>query len=183
MNPTIKTTAEPYQEYSVQEFVDLILNDVDAIRSHYPYISAVILSIVIEILGKCLLETSLSDKSTETDKCFKEAIDKCASLKKYSVLDYKEGTKLKNKLYTFLRCGLAHSLTTGSLKLKDDKNDLNNNVIGCAELFSDVKSAWEQIVNKSAEINAKMDLAQKCFYIDSSTSTSGTTQSHSTITI
>lgn len=122
--------------YTLQEFIDNLLEDTESVVDSKPYLAFMILSVIIELLGLCKNGLKLvNGKHADT---YSAAISSYKSLAKYndSLLD----------LYHGLRCGMLHvGMPQKDLKLCRNHNDLDNKVIGCHDLYDDVQSAWADI--------------------------------------
>lgn len=170
-------------EFSIKDFFDsFILDDTKKIMKDHPYQSFAILSIGIEIIGKCIDHKKL-DVSGHSEQCFYDAINTCASLEKYRIYNttdhvwrhciFRRKVKHTNELYKMIRCGLAHSFRPqGTIFLAPGMNDFAQNIIGCQELLEDVSNAWKEV--KTGAIKVKLNINNKCFYIDGDIS--GSTQ-------
>lgn len=122
--------------YTLREFIDNLLEDTKSVVDSKPYLAFMILSVVIEQLGLCKNGLTLVN-GTHADT-YNMALKSSASLEKYM-------NALPN-MYKELRCGMLHvGMPQEGLKLCRNQNDLDNNVIGCHDLYDDVQSAWEDI--------------------------------------
>lgn len=141
---------------SLQDFIDkFIIGDLKPIVESQPYLAFVLLSATIEFLGKCLSNTNDWQKTGESEFNFCNAIQTYPSFDKYKV-KFGESTTLKNhnmvyknKLYKELRCAMVHALQpTSEIVLRGERNDLENNIVGCRELYEDVIAACEFVKSK-----------------------------------
>ena len=124
---------------NVQQHIQSVIDNMDIIVRERPYHAFPLLAIIIELLGKCLNENQDWQHFEHGGGDFKKALE-CDSLKKYINLDF--------SLYDVLRCGMAHAfMPKERIKLTPDNNDLANNIIGCKELYEDIITAWNSIVN------------------------------------
>lgn len=161
------------QQYTVEQFIDqFVFSDTKTILKSNPYQAFALLSIGLEMLGKCFCKGPWANSpSSETD--LYTAIQNCPELQKYQVLNYikttKKSTKNTNYLYSMLRCGMVHSfMPDKALVLVPDNNDLSNFIIGCDELYNDALSAWQSI--KTGKTAIKKNLSEIVFYVDDSVS-------------
>lgn len=152
---------EKTRDYAVTEFIDEQLRNLESIVPSQPFLAFPLLSIIIELLGKCLSSSSW-DKRDESEKDFCNAINTLNGLKQYRKLNTKKINKkgkvvvkhkqevYTNLLYTYLRCNMVHAfLPSPNIRLTSDNNDLDNKIIGCQELYNDIKSAWEELNQES----------------------------------
>lgn len=125
---------------TLKETIDGVINDLDCIVEHYPYIAFLPLSALVELFGNIISDEDclLRYKGRQ---CFNKALAECDDLKKYSKI---------TDLYGGLRCSIVHRFQS-DVKLGPDKNNLDENVIGCKDFYIDIKSAWEKI--KQAKVN------------------------------
>ena len=130
------------KQYTVESFIDqFVFSDTKTILSSNPYQAFALLSIGLEMLGRCFCRGPWA-KSPGSEIDFYTAIQNCPELQKYQVFNIikatKKSTKNTNVLYSMLRCGMVHSLMPDKvLVLVPDNNDLPNNIIGCDELYND----------------------------------------------
>ena len=105
------------------------------------FLSFIPLSAFICVLGKILNEDEKWE-TTGTDRTnFNKAIREFPSLQRYSALN-----KPKSPLYDRFRCALIHRFQDdNALLLSPGKNDLDNKIIGCQELYEDIERAWEKL--------------------------------------
>lgn len=161
--------------YTLEQFIDqIVFTDTKSIMQQHPYQAFALISIGIEIIGKCFCKGNW-EASGSSEDCFYNAIQKCPELSKYKHFDTvvpikrclfrKRKTKETNKLYHLLRCGMAHSLKPkDTLILVPDKNDFSNNTIGCKELYDDCLQAWNAIKQGKTKIRKKLN--ETIFYVN-----------------
>ena len=161
--------------YTVERFIDqFVFSDTRSIMQNNPYQAFALISIGIEIIGRCFCRGNW-DVSGSSEDCFYVAIHKCPELSKYKHYDIEIATSSKcifrkrkkktNELYSLLRCGMAHSLKPNAkLVLVPDKNDFSTNTIGCNELYDDCLQAWNAIKLGKTTIKKKLD--ELIFYVD-----------------
>lgn len=126
-------------KFTIESFMDkIVFSDTEKIMKDYPYHAFAIIAIGIEIIGKLVCGEKL-DKSGVSGKFFYKAIQTCPSLGKYKKYNT---DKNANLLYKGLRCSMLHSFIPDGFKLVPGKNKLDENVIGCEELYDDVCKAW-----------------------------------------
>lgn len=166
-------------QYTVEQFVDqFVFSDTKSIMKTNPYQAFALISIGIEILGKCFCRGGW-DVSGSSEDCFNYAIKKCPELSKYKYYDveipikticiFRKRKKKTNELYHLLRCGMAHSLKPGAkLVLVSGKNNFSTNSIGCNELFDDCLKAWNAIKQGKTKIKKRLD--EPIFYVDDAVS-------------
>ena len=144
------------KDISLQNFINkFIIDDIKPIVNSQAYLAFVLLSAAIEFLGKCLSKADDWQTSGESEYDFCNAIQTYPSLNKYKV-KFGESTTVKghnnvykNKLYKELRCAMVHALQPSSkIILRGERNDLENNIIGCQELYEDVVAACEFVKSK-----------------------------------
>lgn len=163
-------------QYSVEKFIDqFVFSDTKNIMQQNPYQAFALLSIGIEILGKCFSRGNW-DTFVPSEDCFNNAIQKCPELSKYKHFDttvtskskclsHRRKKKKTNKLYSLLRCGMAHSLKPKTqLVLVPGMNDFSTNTIGCNELYDDCLQAWKSIKLGKTKIKKRLD--EPIFYVD-----------------
>lgn len=118
------------------EKVEKVIDDI-------PYLSFVVLSVILEFIAKCRLSNFETDTRGKTKNNYNDAINKIEALKKYRYL-----SDCKCDLYTSLRCPMVHSCTPkDDIILSPDKNDLENKTIGAKELYGDLRLAWKEILD------------------------------------
>lgn len=110
-----------------------------------PYISFILLSSFIEFLGKCMERRKDFQEDKHSKKDYYNVINSLQSLIAYKKFN-DNSKRNSNYLYTHLRCGMLHALLPkDNLILSSSSNDINNNIIGAEELYSDLKKAWEEL--------------------------------------
>ena len=110
--------------------------------SDEPYMSFVIMSAIVEFIGKCMkCREDFSMKGcSKQDFC--HAINNLEELSKYKVFN----TENSNHLYDHLRCGMVHSMIPQSdVVLSDSSNNLKEKIVGAKDFYSDLQRAWEEI--------------------------------------
>ena len=164
------------KDISLQNFINqFIIDDIKPIVENHAYLAFVLLSAAIEFLGKCLSNADDWQTLGESEYDFCNAIQTCPSLNKYKV-KFGESTTVKghnnvykNKLYKELRCAMVHALQPNSdIVLGRERNDLENNIIGCRELYEDVVKACEHIKSMNISKNTTV-------YVDGDTTGSTST--------
>ena len=136
---------------TAKNFIDSVIADTELIVTERPYHAFALLCSEIEILGKCLNSEPWHTKR-KVKRDFFNAINTLPELNKYKRYNSKtSGGKDNNKLYDTLRCGIIHAgfPKDGSIKLINEYNDLNMDIIGCRELYDDIKKAWNNLKNNS----------------------------------
>lgn len=163
---------EDTEKYTATEFIQkFIVNDLSGIVNSHPYHAFFLLSAAIELFGKCMNPTPDWQATNSSD--FKTALT-LRSLQKYSGIN-----GLPDKMYSSLRCGLLHAcMPKSDIKLVSDKNDLDNSIIGCNELYDDIKIAWNEL--KQSPL-CKKDMSSPIFEVNKSLSSSGMTATNRTI--
>lgn len=132
---------------TAKEHFTEILNGMDDIVNNHPYHAFTLLSIMIEVLGKCLSPGDWQQGGNSKED-FNKALKEYPSLRKYQNV---------SDLYSDLRCGMAHALLLKSgVVLVPDENDLFNCIIGCKDLYLDICQAWEDL--KSGQVTSQKDL-------------------------
>ncbi len=136
---------------NVKELGDSFFNkDFENFIDKQPYMAFVVLSALLEFIGKVYCHITLNQNTNISgDICYR-AINNILSINKYMVFndkkETKDGKKDINTLFTWLRCGMLHSLIPdGTLVLTDKENSLEKKVVGSKELYQDLKNAWEEI--------------------------------------
>ena len=128
------------------------------------------------MLGKCLDTANDWNDPNNSKKQFRDALQKLPSLNNYERYNYNNNND--NTFYSVVRCGLHHSgIPAGtSLMLSSQDSDLDNNVIGCAELCRDVSNAFEELKRGN---NPR--LSEDVLTIDEVAGTTGATRETKTI--
>lgn len=149
---------------TAKEHVTGILNEMGDIVNKHPFHAFALLSIMIEVLGKCLSPKDWQQGgNSQTD--FNQALAKYPSLQKYRGI---------SNLYSILRCGMAHALLLKSgVILVPDKNDILNSTIGGKDLYQDICQAWKDV--KSGIVISQKDLDANVMSVNGNAS--GTTKS------
>ena len=125
-------------EITVQQHYQGILDEMQDIVERHPYHAFALLSILIEVIGKSINNDDDWQHFEPKGKDFNAALTSCLALQKYQNI---------KGLYGILRCGMNHAfLPKEGIKLAPDNNDLVNNIIGCKELYDDIKDAWDSII-------------------------------------
>lgn len=157
-------------KYNATTFIQkFVVEDLEDIVKHHPYHAFFLLSSAIELLGKCL--NSSPDWQNTSNVDFNNALN-LPGLSKYK--------SIQNEMYSSLRCGLLHAcMPKEDLRLVQGKNDIPNKVIGCTELYDDVKIAWSEL-KKNKTI--KKDMTKEIFEVDMSINSSGMTQTVKNVT-
>lgn len=163
-------------EYTLEDFMDkVVLSETRQILQTHPYHAVAIITVGIEIIGKCFCKGNYSNSGPSED-CFYAAIQKCSELAKYQYFNITKTIKKRrclfawkqqkktNELYAGLRCGMLHSLMPNGFKLVPDKHDFANREIGCIELYNDVAGAWQSI--KMKQTTVKKDLTEKVYKVE-----------------
>lgn len=124
--------------------------EMETLVDKQPYISFVFMASIIEFIGKCYCRCKdglpFQVSNTRYDYC--KIIKELDSLKKYSFFNFKDSKGYNNYMYTELRCGMVHALLPKTkIKLSPTENELGDYTIGASELYSDIKNAWEEIMN------------------------------------
>lgn len=130
-------------------------NEVEQFITNNPYMGFVLMSAMIEFLGKCCLQQNTFSDSRHSEEDFLRAITDISPLQKYKKWDFKVKSpkaktqtkeKTTNKLYTELRCGMLHSLLPkGGISLAPKSTDLDKNIVGAVDLYNDLKDAWAEL--------------------------------------
>lgn len=93
---------------------ELLIGEIGNILPKHPYLGFLLICSGIEFLGKCLDSSAGWDDDIKHGFHFKKAITELFPAHYES---------LKEKLYKELRCGMTHSLRSGTFKLTELKND------------------------------------------------------------
>ena len=131
---------------TLEEYGDKLINDdLGKLVESNPYFAFIVLASAIEFIARCnncRESQDIHHAKRISKKVYLKAINTLKSFKKYRQLKEKNG----NKLYTLLRCGLVHTtMPNKGITLSSEKNELQNNVVGCMSLYEDVKNAWAEI--------------------------------------
>ena len=157
----------------------VVLAETKQILQAHPYHAVAIITVGIEIIGKCFCKGDYNNSGPSED-CFYTAIQRCTELVKYKQFNTKKIIKRRwwifsrkkvkqtNELYAGLRCALLHSFIPDGFKLVQDKHNFTNREIGCLELYDDVDRAWQAIKSKKTKV--RKDLKQKVYIVDGATS-------------
>lgn len=154
---------------NIENLIEMIISEAERLqREDKPYIAFILLTLVIEIFGKCLDQVNNWNEAGHSQKQFCNAIDNLQSLQAYKKFDNKNN----NDLYRVIRCGLHHSgfPTNTTVRLSSQHSDLNNNIIGCADFCDDVKNAFTEL----KQIN-NQKLSDSIMTIDDNTHVTGAT--------
>ena len=136
---------------SMQQHIQSLIDDMEDIVNNHPYHAFALLAIVIEVLGKCFNKSDDWYERGNSGNDFCSAINLLYGLEKYR--KYSED-KEYNRLYDVLRNGMLHTfLPKESITLSPNESDLSNNIIGCKELYQDIKNAWKEINEGSIHIS------------------------------
>jgi len=132
---------------SLKEVGDSFFNeDMENFIKRQPYMSFVILSGMIEFLGKCFSRRNDFQESNHSKGDYYDVINNLESLQKYKIFNEGDEKEKRNHMYKELRCGMVHALLPKTkIKLTSTDNELRNYTIGARELYSDIKNAWEEI--------------------------------------
>lgn len=129
---TIKELGDSFFDEKMEKVID-----------DFPYMSFVILSVILEFIAKCRLSDFDADTRGKTKNYFTDAINDIEALRKYRSL-----SDCNCDLYTSLRCPMVHSCTPkDDIILSPDKNDLENKTIGAKELYGDLRLAWKEVLD------------------------------------
>lgn len=129
---------------SIEDLIEMIISEAERLQSEgKPYIAFILLTLVIEIFGKCLDQVNNWNENGHSKEQFCNALNKLHSLQTYKKYD----NNSSNDLYRVIRCGLHHSgfPTNAAFTLSSQHNDLNNNIIGCADFCNDVRNAFTEL--------------------------------------
>lgn len=150
----IKMETMSQQDFTTKDYISRIISDLEIVVEKNPYLAFSALFVLIELLGKCLNSRGWNDGQSNQE--FFDAIQSYPSLQKYQIYNSKKHANY-NDLY-IIRCGFAHRLLLDAgFVLDGDKNDLSKNIIGCKELYSDIKQAWNEILTGSIESKKNLD--------------------------
>lgn len=163
------------------QLIEHLLSEAEELRKKdRAYIAFIILTLVIEMLGKCLDPANDWNDPNNSATQFRNALHELSDLNKYEKYNYHqdENNHDGNYFYSVVRCGLHHSgiLAGTSLMLSSQDNDLNNNIIGCTELCRDVRNALVELKQRN---NPR--LSEEVLTIDEVTGTTGATRETKTI--
>lgn len=127
---------------------NIILNDLNLIVSSNPYLAFFIMAGTLEFIARCKCQLEDFQDGSHTKGRFVEAINNIDALAAYRVLNFKDNDKDNNLLYNSIRCGLLHAgIPDKGIILSAEKNDLEKKVVGCKDLYEDIKKAWAEIKN------------------------------------
>lgn len=139
-----------------------------------PYVSFIVLSALLEFLGKCnKLPRDFVTENESSRDCY-DVINNLEALKEYRVLNYKvthkKGKEIdKNYLYSGLRCGMLHAmLPAEDIILTPEENDTQNKKIGAKILYEDFCKAWSELKEKE-DILQEMEKTTVLKIVESST--------------
>jgi hypothetical protein len=143
-----------------KEFIQQVLiNEVGEIHEKFPYISFATMAIGIEFLGKCLNSEEDWNKPNQSKIDFEYAINNLTPFEKYR--DFLS----EFELWTSLRNGFLHSFVPKNkltLSSKDEMEHLRKHNgklnLKCEDLYSDFKSACEDVLNMTTFLSNKMIL-------------------------
>lgn len=140
---------------SLKEVGDSFFNEhVEKFIIEQPFLSFVILSSMIEFMGKCYKCRKDFHESGHSKEDYYDAINNLQFLQKYIVFNYGDTKDKCNHMYKWLRCGMLHAfLPKEGIKLASGNNDLNNKIVGAKELYTDIKNAWDEIKKDSDILN------------------------------
>ena len=145
---------------SMQDHLQGVIDELKNIVNEHPYHAFALLTIVIEVLGKCLNSNPDWQHFEPKGVDFNKALTDYKSLNKYLAL---------NCLYNTLRCGMAHAfLPKEGIELVPDRNDLSSNTIGCKELYEDIIAAFNEI--KAGNISPTKDMSKSVLQVNDSLS-------------
>lgn len=164
-----------------EQLIEHLLSEAEELRKRDgAYIAFMLLTLVIEMLGKCLDPANDWNDSKNSAKQFRNALHELSDLNKYEKYNYHqdENNHDGNYFYSVVRCGLHHSgiPASMSLMLSSQDNDLDNNVIGCAELCRDVRNAFLELKQRN---NSK--LSEEVLTINEAAGTTGATRETKTV--
>ncbi|MCR4612500.1 MAG: hypothetical protein K5778_00700 [Bacteroidaceae bacterium] len=133
-------------------------DDVKQFITNNPYMGFVLMSAMIEFLGKCSLQQKTFSDSAHSEEDFLRAIKDILPLQKYKKwnikIKLKKGKnktteKTTNKLYSALRCGMLHSLLPKEgILLAPKSTELDKNIVGAVDLYNDLKDAWSELLQR-----------------------------------
>lgn len=125
---------------NIEDLIEMLISEAERLqREGKPYIAFILLTLIIEIFGKCLDQVNNWNESGHSKEQFCKALNNLHNLGKYK--------NIGEKLYSVIRCGLHHSgiLADTTFKLSSNYNDLNNNIVGCADFCNDVRNAFTEL--------------------------------------
>lgn len=160
------------------QLIEHLLSEAEELRKKdRAYIAFIILTLVIEMLGKCLDPANDWNDPNNSATQFRNALHELQGLNKYERYNYNHNHN-GNYFCSVVRCGLHHSgIPAGtSLMLSSQDNDLDNNIIGCTELCRDVRNAFVELKQRN---NPR--LSEEVLTIDEVTGTTGATRETKTI--
>ena len=123
---------------SFSDIIEEDLKQLSNLMEQQPFFAFVILSIIIEVFGRCINPASGIHVSGKSEEDFNYALEHLTSLRKYKDAPF--------NLYTSLRCNLAHALLAGSdIILTTEPSNLGKKKIGVRDFFNDINAAWEEV--------------------------------------
>lgn len=121
-----------------------IVNAIEKIIGEQPYPAFLLMSALVEFMGKCKAKRADFDESGHSKEDFTSII-KLNAFNDYKIL----GEKYTDDLYSVLRCGLIHSMAPKEgIKLTKNKNDLSKKIIGAVDFFNSIKKGWEELMEE-----------------------------------
>ena len=129
--------------------------EIHSILKEHPFLAMSLMSIGVELLGKCLKYNSVDEIKNkgghESKKNFNYAIENLNAFKEYQNLIHSKDIELYNNL----RCGFAHDfMVKDEIILRDSKNDFNTKpiTIGVGNFFDDFFEACMEVIKLKSEL-------------------------------
>lgn len=133
---------------TARQHIQKLIDDTELFVNERPFHAFASLAVIIEVLGKCSNPNTDWQYYNVQVKDFDNALT-LPSLQKYKSLPF--------NVRSYLRNGMLHAFfPKNGVTLTNDRNDLPNNIIGCRELYEDIKAAWEEI--NSGRIQSQKNL-------------------------
>ena len=132
-----------------------LICEIRSILKEHPFLAMSLMSIGVELLGKCLKYNSVDEIKNKGDheskKNFNYAIENLNAFKEYKNLIHSKDIELYNNL----RCGFAHTfMVKDEIILRDSKNDFNTKpiTIGVGNFFDDFFEACKEVIKLKSEL-------------------------------
>lgn len=143
-------------EITLEGFIrKYLICEISSILKEHPFLAMSLMSIGVELLGKCLKYNSVDEIKNKgghkSKKNFNYAIENLNAFKEYKNLIHSKDIELYNNL----RCGFAHTfMVKDEIILQASKNDFNTKpiTIGVGNFSDDFIEACMEVIKLKSEL-------------------------------